>query len=423
MFRSRCRSPVDYMISELNDVVTSIDQDSSPGRSGILRGGWGWRMRNDGQDESSRPATTSLAVKVDLYANSRLPHDLPTFEVSRKVFTLLCLAAQYSEKVYKKPSGAERDAHVNSNWRAGTKAMFIKLVSLNNTIVVAIRGTATVMDWAVNFNTAPTSATGFLDDVGNHCHAGFLSVAKQMIPTVASSLRQLLRENPNRSSCSLIITGHSAGGAVASLLYMHMLATSGATLSELNTLTTYFKRIHCITFGAPPVSLLPLKTPRKDERKGSLFYSFINEGDPVTRAEPAYLKNLLELYYAPAPAPVPTPTDTPSSNRHRLQRRDRSSHSHSHSHTRSRHTPGKPVWPVATNTLSNAGRIVVLRPTEPHIVNGVRTKTVEERLGEGVIRAQVASDEKLRRVIWGDTLCHHMKLYAARIETLALLAK
>ena len=42
--------------------------------------------------------------------------------------------------------------------------MFIKSVPMDymNTIVFAIRGTATFMDWSVNLNTEPISPSGFL---------------------------------------------------------------------------------------------------------------------------------------------------------------------------------------------------------------------------------------------------------------------
>lgn len=56
-----------------------------------------------------------------------------------------------------------------------------------------------------------------------------------MVKPVAARLRSLLEENPSRSSFSLLMTGHSAGGAVASLLYAHMLAE--VARSELNILT------------------------------------------------------------------------------------------------------------------------------------------------------------------------------------------
>lgn len=72
------------------------------------------------------------------------------------------------------------------------------------------------------------------DDPGNLCHSGFLSVARKMIKPVATRLRSLLQEDPSRSSCSLLMTGHSAGGAIASLLYAHMLAEqAGSELSIL----------------------------------------------------------------------------------------------------------------------------------------------------------------------------------------------
>lgn len=79
-------------------------------------------------------------------------------------FPLLCLAAQYSERVYTRPAGQEKEAHVEADWKTGTKAMVIKSVPMDdmNTIVFAIRGTQTFMDWAVNLNSAPASPDGFL---------------------------------------------------------------------------------------------------------------------------------------------------------------------------------------------------------------------------------------------------------------------
>jgi len=88
----------------------------------------------------------------------RLGRYIPTYP-------LLCLAAQYSERVYEPPTAhAERDAHVDADWRTGTKAMVIKSIPMDsmNTIVFAIRGTATFMDWAVNLDLTPTSPAGFL---------------------------------------------------------------------------------------------------------------------------------------------------------------------------------------------------------------------------------------------------------------------
>lgn len=79
-------------------------------------------------------------------------------------YPLLCLAAQYSERVYTRPAGQERDTHVDADWKMGTKAMVIKSVPMDdmNTIVFAIRGSQTFMDWAVNLNSAPAAPNCFL---------------------------------------------------------------------------------------------------------------------------------------------------------------------------------------------------------------------------------------------------------------------
>ncbi|RGP66874.1 lipase class 3 [Fusarium longipes] len=341
--------------------------------------------------------------KVEQYANSKLPMDLHPLSLHMPTWPLLCLAAQYSQRVYEKPSGSERDAHVSSDWLAGPRQTCIKSVSVDNrgTIVFAIRGTASFMDWAVNLKSVPISPANFLDDPGNLCHAGFLSVAKKMIKPVAARLRQLLQEDPARSAYSLLITGHSAGGAIASLLYSHMVAQTSEAKSELNVLTEHFKRVHCITFGAPPVSLLPLSKPDAPSLRKSVFLSFVNEGDPVVRADKAYVKSLLDLLSSSPPSSSSHHKDTKSKQRSRSSSRTK-----------------KPKWKVPACTLSNAGRIVVLRSGNPHAKPKDR-KTVKERLEEGVV-AVTCSEEDLREVIWGDPVCHLMNLYAERIQVLAI---
>ncbi|KAK1998022.1 alpha/beta-hydrolase [Colletotrichum falcatum] len=481
---------VDQIAGCFNDVMTLIDRDRLKGNEKALfsyqqddgapsgppppppgdgkRGGGGGARKRTKEKEPSSSKAQSTAVatsvvsgnyfaKVELYANSRLPMNLPPLRLYMPTWPLLCMAAQYAERVYDRPKGAERDAHVSADWKTGTKAMVIKSVPMDHvrTIVFAIRGSASFMDWAVNLNAAPASPAGFLDDAGNLCHAGFLAVARKTARPVAARLRQLLEEDPGRGSYSLLITGHSAGGAVASLLYAHMLSTSRGAESELNVLTGCFKRVHCVTFGTPPVSLLPLQRPDRPELRKSLFLTFVNEGDPVPRADKAYVKSLLELFAAPAPREGGQSGQQPSSAlvaaaaggqaREREKKagvgsrlaakaskmslkqavkgsrepseRDGGGGSGSSSSSSSRKSR-KPVWHLPPSTLSSPGRIVVLRSGDPKARVKDR-KTVAERLDEGVI-AQTATDEELRRVVWGDPVCHVMRLYSGRIETLAV---
>lgn len=359
-------------------------------------------------NNQSKTRAVNLFSKLDFYLNSRLPTSLPPLQIYLETYKLLCLAAEYSASVYEHSRrSSERKSLISANNCLGTKAMVIKSVPFDDkkTIVFAIRGTKfTRRDWFINLQTNPTSPTGFLDDPGNLCHRGFLEVAKAMIKPIAERLRNLLQENPSRSACSLLITGHSAGGAVASLLYSHML--SQTVSSELNILSGCFKRIHCITFGAPPISLLPLQKPTTSNpriRKW-LFFSFMNEGDPVVRAEKPYVRSLIDLLATPIPSfPLvphqPKPMNLLNASLSRLDLT---------LHPVKKEQP-KLWWDVPPATLSNAGRLIVLR-----IPRGSKR--------EDNIVANVVEDEQLRQVIFGDPLMHSMDLYRKRIELLAIRA-
>jgi hypothetical protein len=220
-----------------------------------------------------------------------------------------------------------------------------------------------------------------------------------MIKPVAARLRTLLAENPSRSACSLLITGHSAGGAVAQLLYSHMMCKG--VESELSYLVGFFKRVHCVTFGAPPVSLLPLATPKSRLNRKSLFFAFVNEGDPVARADRAIVGSLLKLYASPPPtAAAPTePAAGPSSG----------FRWHKPTTWAAEAQAVRPTWPPPPATLSLGGRVVLLRPRY-------------DGQGPDDVEACTVSDEMMRDVVFGDPACHTMTMYSKRIEILATRA-
>lgn len=196
-FQQGAGEATDHMYQRFNSVMTLIDQDrytgnekdlfichsdassapSSTADTTTTRGQLSkpkkphssGRFHND----SPKGQTTAVAAsmisgsyfaKVELYANSRLPMNLPPLKLYIPTWPLLCLAAQYSERVYEKARGAEQDMHISAESRSGTRATVIKSVPMDhmNTIVFAIRGTASFSDWAVNLDTAPTSPAGFL---------------------------------------------------------------------------------------------------------------------------------------------------------------------------------------------------------------------------------------------------------------------
>jgi hypothetical protein len=221
-----------------------------------------------------------------------------------------------------------------------------------------------------------------------------------------------------------------------------MLSITPEAKSELNELMGYFRRVHCISFGAPPVSLLPLSKPDRPSLRKFLFLSFINEGDPVVRAEKPYVRSLLDLYSLPAPGhsnldslvpqkPQPVLSNlggksSSSLNVHKLGGKLSSSLAISKTHPTSKKStsaspPGyPPFWPVPVATLSNAGTLVLLRTEEKEERESRpnRKKGVWERMNDGIV-VQKVSDDLLRDVVWGDPVCHMMGLYKRRIEILA----
>jgi Lipase (class 3) len=438
----------DAVADKFSDVISLIDEDAFGGNekdliitvpqspeqtyAQPLRGGEAERAlfpNRPPKKITSQEKPVNVFSKLDYYLNSNLPVSLPPLRVYMPTYPLLCLAAQYSMSAYLSPqSSKEKKDYVSADGRLGTKAMVIKSVPCDDkkTVVFAIRGTSmlSIRDWGVNLDTDPVSPTGFLDDSGNLCHAGFLKVARAMVRPIAARLRALLEENPNRTGCSLLITGHSAGGAVASLLYAHML--SRTVRSELRTLTDCFKRVHCVTFGAPPVSLLPLqKSDGADHRlRKCLFHSIMNEGDPVVRANKAYVRSLIDLLSAPTPSAAalnPQKLNTSTSfaalgaSMSRLdltlkpQKTGQSATMPNTKAKRSNAPVQKLWWDVPPAALSNAGRLVVLRVP--------KGKKESES-----VTACVVTDEQLRQVIFGDPLMHQMEVYQRRVEALAFRA-
>lgn len=391
---------------------------------------------------------SDLYRKTQLYSNSRVQGSLTKVQFYMSTFPLLCLAVQSSAAAYDPPTGLSRKQtiHIPPSRLSGTKAMIIKSAPVDqlDVLVFAIRGSKGIDDWRTNFANDPASPAGFLDDAGNLCHEGFLRCARKMVRPIAERLREMLQQDPKRAGCALLLTGHSAGGAVAQLLYMHMLSS---LKSELTDLRGFFRHIHCVTFGAPPVSLLPLQKPKTKAMQKSLFLSFINEGDPVARADWAYLKCLMELYATPGPSPLKAAKAKASSSGDQkalkgilkggksastlaVNKTRPSAGSRTISAPSTSNTDSGPVWPVPRGTLSSAGKIVLLRtsrktPTKDtkkgSSANGNGSARSVKLAGER-IEARLVTDQQLRGCIFGLLMMHKMDVYRERIERMAVEA-
>jgi Lipase (class 3) len=349
--------------------------------------------RQEAQDAASRE-TSSLAKKAALFKNSRLPPQLPSFSTSLPTWSMVCRAAQASDDCYGSQSLTRRGTYTPANSSKDIKAMIIddQLIDDSRLVIVSIRGTQfkSLSDWAVNKAAKPAKPVGFLDDEENACHAGFLQVTKAMVSQVAAQLQQhpASSERP-----SLLFTGHSAGGAVAAMLYSHMLSIS--VHSDLTALASQFPSINCVTFGAPPLSLTPL--PRRDHGSG-VFLAFANEGDPVLRlSDAAYVKSLAKLMTA-------SPSSSAAAPQVKVVRRSRGTAIIRQTVSA---TPWEelPLWPTPPTPLTNAGDIILLRDKE-----------------NGSAAASRVTPEDLREVIFGDLAQHTTEMYMRRVKEVALAA-
>ena len=134
-------------------------------------------------------------------------------------------------------------------------------------------------------------------------HSGFLNSAEILEATISKRIKELAPADVKH----VLFTGHSAGGAVASLLYLSYLSRRNA---ECTPVTLYLVMpvgvliyvldgmfdLSCITFGSPPVIRSSIPSQPQPSHGKPLVLHIINEFDVVTRADRNYLLSLVNLY-------------------------------------------------------------------------------------------------------------------------------
>ncbi|KAJ6260736.1 hypothetical protein Dda_4965 [Drechslerella dactyloides] len=168
-------------------------------------------------------------------------------------------------------------------------------------LIIAIRGSAGTFDNIVNLNGEPRDASplfafGGIDytSVTFHAHAGFLNSAIKLQYLLYPQIKSFLAGN---SRGNVLFTGHSAGGAVASLLHLSFRATFGYQFTGA--------MFSCITFGSPPV--IKYMTPGDRLAVGGMIASarllnIVNEYDLVARSDRRYILSMVQLYNSTDPS-------------------------------------------------------------------------------------------------------------------------
>jgi predicted lipase len=152
----------------------------------------------------------------------------------------LVVAARWAAKTYKAKDNDEGYSCVQS----GDIKVIVENRPHLDVVHVACRGTVNMRNWRTNLKIVrvplmaddTTGRTGFA-----LVHKGFLEAANSVRDEVLATIKRVSTENLK----SILISGHSLGGALAVLLSIAIVMD--ASLSERNI------SVRVITFGAPAV--------------------------------------------------------------------------------------------------------------------------------------------------------------------------
>lgn len=176
----------------------------------------------------------------------------------------------------------------NPSWRS-TRSSWIGYVAVCNDkeeiarlgrrdVVIALRGTATCLEWIENLRARLTNLTN--DDVASGCgpmvESGFLSLYTSHTAN-CPSLQDMIREEIKRiiemygdEPLSVTITGHSLGAALATL-----------TAHDINSAFDRPPLVTVISFGGPRVGNKTFS--RNLEKNGTRILRIVNSNDLITK--------------------------------------------------------------------------------------------------------------------------------------------
>ncbi|KAK9859128.1 hypothetical protein MYU51_016163 [Penicillium brevicompactum] len=246
-------------------------------------------------------------------------------------------------------------------------------------LVIAIRGSASKVDHMVNSNGDPRDDPSRFLESGSkrsiQAHSGFLGCTAALDSIVS---RRIQKYKQSGAGSQVLFTGHSAGGAVASLLFLRSLSTS----------TDDSPCFSCITFGAPPTVSPPVNLDHISSSGGGVCLNIINEFDPVTRADKPYILSLVNLikrmYHQP---PISDPSIDAQAPSLTIDSE-----------------PGDTSWPLPRAVLFHVGPRILLR----------------KRLVGDEIELQAAeiSQSEFEKLLFCGAAVHKRVDYGARVDAL-----
>lgn len=177
---------------------------------------------------------------------------------------------------------------------------FLAISPATSEIILSVRGTATLVNWLADvlWTREATSLCA-----GCEAHLGFLTAYSEIVGAVNASLVAAMARYP---SYRITITGHSLGGAVATLLALHFRdALRGALMNRGKA--GGGSGIALYTYGSPRVGNLALAEYVTQQQSGSASggnFRVTHEADVVPRVPPViedYRHISPEYWLSPGP--------------------------------------------------------------------------------------------------------------------------
>ncbi|KAK0616945.1 Alpha/Beta hydrolase protein [Immersiella caudata] len=267
------------------------------------------------------------------------------------------------------------------------------------TLVVSIKGTSTITDHMVNMNGKSKDASKLFKIPGQEtpvqAHAGFLSCAEALIPAITTGILQQLGLDTKISN--IVFTGHSAGGAVASLVFLHF------TFLENPPPQIAWTKLSLITFGSAPSTSRPLTALCKDRPNIGLTLAIVNEYDMIPRADGPYLRSVIDLYRSRNGLPL---VSADASSLPIVEDADMK------------------AWPLPAPEYSLVGDIIVLRLKlmDASASNDDETFSQAETLTTPTVNAVEVTHEEFSKLLFCDIGTHRRTTYLERMEMMGVQA-
>ncbi|PIN22779.1 putative lipase [Handroanthus impetiginosus] len=157
-------------------------------------------------------------------------------------------------------------------------------------VVVAYRGTATVMEWLENLRTTLTPLPTTEDSNTSMVQSGFLNLYTTSYggrPSLQDSIREEINKILQKYAdepISITVTGHSLGAALATL-----------TAHDITTTFKHAPLVTVVSFGGPRIGNKSFRLQL--EKSGTKVLRIVNCDDPITKVPGIFLeeKNIINL--------------------------------------------------------------------------------------------------------------------------------